>query len=127
MNHVRYVFLDDRARTIFDDWPRVAEDTARILRSETGRDPNDPGPDALVSELSDASEEFQAIRAQHDVRLPAVGTHRFHHPRVGTLDHVFVAGALRADPGLTLLLATAEPGSPSEAALRQVVPRAVAD
>ena len=43
-NHVRYVFLDDRARDFFDDWPAVAHDTARILRSEAGRDPHDPGP-----------------------------------------------------------------------------------
>jgi len=126
-NQVRYVFLDERARTFFDDWTRVAQDTARILRSETGRDPSDPAPTALVAELSEASEEFPAIWAQHDVRLPAIGTHRFHHARVGTLDLVFVSAALRADPGLTLLLATAEPGSPSEAALRQLVPQDVAD
>ena len=37
-NHARYVFLDDRARDFFDDWPAVAHDTARILRSEAGRD-----------------------------------------------------------------------------------------
>jgi hypothetical protein len=32
-------------------------------------------------------------------------------------DLAFEAAALRADPGLTLLLATAEPGTPTEAAL----------
>ena len=126
-NHVRYVFLDERARAFFDDWPLVAQDTARILRSETGRDPEDPGPAALVDEMSEASAEFRAVWSQHDVRLPAIGTHRFHHPRVGTLDLVFVSAALRADPGLTLLLATAELGSPSEVALRQLVPQALAD
>src|SRR4051812_46493640 len=36
-NHVRYVFLDDRARRFFDDWPAVAHDTARILRSDSTR------------------------------------------------------------------------------------------
>ncbi|MFL5842500.1 MAG: helix-turn-helix domain-containing protein [Thermoleophilaceae bacterium] len=126
-NQARYVFLDGRARAFFDDWPLVAQDTARILRSEMGRDPEDPGPAALVDELSAASAEFRAAWSRHDVRLPATGTHRFHHPRVGTLELVVVSAALRADPGLTLLLATAEPGSPSEAALRQLVPQAVAD
>src|SRR3954471_23713935 len=113
-NHARYVFLDERARTFFDDWPRVAQDTARILRSETGRDPDDPEPAALVKEVSAASPEFRAVWAQHDVRLPAIGTHRFRHPRVGRLDLVFVSAALRADPGLTLLLATADAGSATE-------------
>jgi transcriptional regulator with XRE-family HTH domain len=119
-NHVRYVFLDDRSRDFFDDWPAVAHDTARILRSEAGRDPRDPGPEELVEELSQTSAEFRAVWAQHDVRLPAAGLHRFHHPLVGNLDLVFEAAALRADPGLTLLLATAEQRSPTEAALQRL-------
>jgi len=114
------VFLDDRAQSFFDDWPAVAHDTARILRSEAGRDPHDPGPAELIQELSQTSAEFRAIWSQHDVRLPAAGSHRFHHPLVGDLDLVFEAAALRADPGLTLLLATAEQGSPTDAALRRL-------
>ena len=119
-NQVRYVFLDDRARSFFDDWPAVAHDTARILRSEAGRDPHDPATAELIEELSRSSAEFRAIWSQHDVRLPAAGSHRFHHPLVGDLDLVFEAAALRADPGLTLLLATAEQGSPTDAALRRL-------
>jgi transcriptional regulator with XRE-family HTH domain len=119
-NHVRYVFLDDRARSFFDDWPAVAHDTARILRSEAARDAHDPGPAELIEELSQTSAEFRAIWSQHDVRLPAAGLHRFHHPLVGQLDLVFEAAALRADPGLTLLLATGAEGSPTEAALHQL-------
>jgi hypothetical protein len=119
-NHVRYVFLDERARTFFDDWPAVAHDTARILRSEGGRDLHDPGLAELIEELSRTSAEFKAVWSQHDVRLPAAGLHRFHHPLAGELDLVFEAAALRADPGLTLLLATAEEGSPSETALRRL-------
>src|SRR5256885_11716556 len=49
-DHVRYVFLDDRARDFFDDWPAVAHDTARILPSEAGRDPHDPGPAELIDQ-----------------------------------------------------------------------------
>ncbi len=119
-NHARYVFLDERARNFFDDWYAVAHDTARILRSEAGRDPHDLGPRELIEELSAASEEFRRIWAQHDVRLPATGRHRFKHPRVGPLDLEFEAAALRAEPGLTLLLATAEAGSPTERAMRRL-------
>lgn len=116
-NHVRYVFLDDRARAFFDDWDAVARDTARILRSESGQAPDDPGPAELVDELLARSAEFRTVWSEHDVRLPAAGRHRFHHPRLGLLDLAFEAAALRADPGLTLLLATAEPGSATRAAL----------
>ena len=114
------MFLDDRARSFFDDWPAVAHDTARILRSEAGRDLHDPGPARLIEELSHTSAEFRAVWSQHDVRLPAAGLHRFHHPLVGDLDLVFEAAELRADPGLTLLLATGAEGSPTEAALHQL-------
>jgi transcriptional regulator with XRE-family HTH domain len=119
-NHVRYVFLDDRARSFFGDWLAVARDTARILRSEAARDAYDPGPAELIEELSQASAEFRAIWSQHDVRLPAAGLHRFHHSLVGDLDLVFEAAELRADPGLTLLLATADVGSATETALRRL-------
>ena len=116
-NHVRYAFLDPRARAFFDDWPAVAHDTARILRAEAGRDPLDPRSAALIDEMLEASADFRAVWAQHDVRLPAAGRHRFHHPEVGTLDLVFESAALRADPGLTLLLATPDPDSPTATAL----------
>src|SRR4051794_35165018 len=121
-NHPRYVFFDDRSRDFFDDWPAVAHDTARILRSEAGRDLHDRGPAELIEELSQTSAEFRDVWSQHDVRLPAAGLHRFHHPLVGMLDLVFEAAELRADPGLTLLLATADEGSPTEAALRRLDP-----
>jgi MmyB-like transcription regulator ligand binding domain len=119
-SHPRYVFLDDRSRNFFDDWPAVAHDTARILRSEAGRDLHDPGPAELIEELSQTSAEFRAVWSQHDVRLPAAGLPRFHHPLVGQLDLVFEAAELRADPGLTLLLATAVEGSTTEAELHQL-------
>jgi transcriptional regulator with XRE-family HTH domain len=119
-NHARYVFLDERARTFFDDWSAVAHDTARILRSEAGGDPDGSGLAELIEELLGASDEFRAAWTQHDVRLPASGRHRFRHPLVGDLDLVFEAAALRADPGLTLLLATPDAGSPTEAALRRL-------
>jgi len=119
-NHARYVFLDDRARDFFDDWPAVAHDTARILRSEAGRELDDPTAAELIEELLQTSPEFRAVWSQHDVRLPASGRHRFHHRVVGDLDLVFEAAELRADPGLTLLLATTETGSPTEAALHRL-------
>jgi transcriptional regulator with XRE-family HTH domain len=121
-NHARYVFLDERARDFFENWEAVAHDTTRILRSEAGRDPSDPAPGELVDELAAASGEFRSIWAQHDVRLPATGRHRFNHPRAGVLELEFEAAALRADPGLTLLLATAEAGSPTDAALQRLRP-----
>jgi transcriptional regulator with XRE-family HTH domain len=119
-NQVRYVFLDDRSRRFFDDWEAVAHDTARILRSEAGRDPHNARPQELINELLSVSDDFRTFWARHDVRLPASGRHHFHHPKVGPLDLIFEAASLRADPHLTLLLATAEPQSATDAALHRL-------
>lgn len=120
-NHVRYVFLDERARRFFDRWEAAAYDTARILRAESGRDPHDPGPAELIDEMLERSPEFREVWEAHDVRLPSAGLHRFHHPVVGTLDLAFEAATLRADPHLTLLLAAPEPGPENEAAMRRLL------
>lgn len=122
-NHIRFTFLDARARDFADDWGAVARDSLRVLRSEAARDPQDPGAAELIQEMLDRSAEFRAMWAEQDVRLPAAGLHRFRHPRAGLLELAFEAATLRADPGLTLLLATAEPGSPTEAALNQLASR----
>jgi hypothetical protein len=45
------------------------------------------------------------------------GTKRLRHPAVGDLDLRFETMELPADPGLALLLYTAEPGSETEQAL----------
>jgi transcriptional regulator with XRE-family HTH domain len=119
-NHVRYVFLDDRSRRFFDDWEAVAHDTARILRIEAGREPRDARPHELIDELLTVSDDFRTFWARQDVRLPASGRHLFYHPEVGPLDLIFEAASLRADPDLTLLLATAEPDSTTDAALAQL-------
>ena len=46
------------------------------------------------------------------------GVKLFHHPDVGDLDLSYEAMQLAADPGLQFVGFTAEPGSPSDDALR---------
>jgi hypothetical protein len=50
---------------------------------------------------------------------------RLCHPVVGRLQLTYEAMDLPTDPGLTLLAATAEPGSPSEDALKLLASWAV--
>jgi hypothetical protein len=54
----------------------------------------------------------------HDVRRHATGEKHFVHPVVGALDLHFEGTRLMSDPGLSLLLYSAEPGSPTADALR---------
>ena len=100
-NHVRYVFLDDRARTFFDDWAAVAHDTAQLLRSEAGRDPHDPSPAELIEELSAASAEFRDVWAQHDVRLRATGRHHVHTTSTTPTSATSISSSKQPLSGLT--------------------------
>jgi transcriptional regulator with XRE-family HTH domain len=117
VNIARFVFLNPQARTFFLDWQRAANDTVAILRTEAGRNPHDRALTDLVGELSMRSDEFRTRWAAHNVRLHRSGLKDIHHPVVGDLHLMFEALDLPADPGLSLVVYTAEPASPSQDAL----------
>jgi transcriptional regulator with XRE-family HTH domain len=116
-NNARFVFLNPRATDFYVDWERAADDIVAILHAEAGRNPYDKGLTDLIGELSTRSETFRTRWAAHNVRFHRTGFKQLHHPVVGHLDLAFEAMELPADPGLTLLAYTAEPGSPSQDAL----------
>jgi len=112
-NLARYCFLDPSAEDFYPDWEQAADTTVAILRTEAGRDPHNRALTDLVGELATRSDAFRTRWARHDVRHHHTGVKRFRHPVVGNLTVGFNATELPADPGLTLTVYTAEPGSPS--------------
>lgn len=112
-NIARYTFLDAAGRRFHPDWASVADICVAILRTEAGRSPHDRQLHDLVGELSTRSDEFRTRWGSHDVRHHGTGTKRFHHPVVGELTLAYEGLELAAEPGLTLTIYTAEPGSPS--------------
>jgi transcriptional regulator with XRE-family HTH domain len=117
-NVARFVFLSPRAREFFPDWEGVASDLVANLRTEAGRNPHDRGLQDLVGELSTRSQEFRSRWAAHHVRQHQTGRKRLHHPVVGDLELTYEVLALPADPGLSLVVYGAEPGSASQDGLR---------
>ncbi|WP_086739873.1 helix-turn-helix transcriptional regulator [Streptomyces glaucescens] len=117
-NLARFNFLDPASRRFYPDWERAADVAVAILRTEAGRDPHDKGLHDLVGELSTRSDEFRTRWGAHDVRHHGTGTKRFHHPAVGDLTLAYEGLEMAAEPGLTLTIYTAEPGSASEEGLR---------
>ena len=113
----RFVFLDPRAHDFYADWDRAARETVAVLRAEAARDPDDRDLSDLVGELSTKSEEFRTLWATHNVRLHNSGVKRLHHPVVGDLSLTYNGLDLAADPGLTIFVYMAEPGSKSEESL----------
>ncbi len=119
-NLARFAFLDVRSRGLWVDWEKAAWDTVAILRAEAGRNPYDRALSDLVGQLSTRSDEFRVRWATHDVKFHRTGTKQFHHPLVGDLTLAFESLELPADPGLSLLTYSAEPGSASEQALDEL-------
>jgi len=117
-NIARFNFLDPRARDFYPDWHGAADVSVAIVRTEAGRDPYDKSLQDLVGELSTLSEEFRRRWGAHNVRHHGSGTKSFRHRIVGDLTLAFEGMELAGDPGLTLTVYTAQPGSPSDDNLR---------
>jgi transcriptional regulator with XRE-family HTH domain len=117
-NVARFLFLSPRAREFFPDWEGVANDLVASLRTVAGRNPHDRGLQVLVGELSTRSQEFRTRWAAHNVRQHQTGRKRLHHPVVGDLELTYEVLALPADPGLSLVVYGAEPGSASQDGLK---------
>jgi transcriptional regulator with XRE-family HTH domain len=116
-NTARFVFLDPHATEFFRDYDKAANDTVALLRAEAGRDPYDRDLSDLIGQLSTRSEEFRRRWAAHNVRIHTSGVKLLHHPVVGDLDLPFESFPAPADPSQSLLIYTAEHGSPTADAL----------
>jgi len=117
-NNARFLFLDPAAREFYSDWERQAQDVVAMLRTEAGHSPHDKALSNLIGELSTRSENFRTWWAAHNVRFHRTGVKRFRHPVVGDLTLTFEALDLAADSGLRISAYTAEPGTPSDDALK---------
>ncbi|UKA60444.1 helix-turn-helix transcriptional regulator [Arthrobacter sp. FW306-2-2C-D06B] len=117
-NQARFIFLDPRGRDFAPDWDRAANECVAMLRAAAGRDPHDRQVSDLIGELSTRSDEFRIRWAAHNVHQHKSGTKRIHLPSVGDLTLDFEVMELIADPGLTFITFSAEPGSPSHDALQ---------
>lgn len=117
-NLARFNFLDPASRRFYPDWDQAANVAVAILRTEAGRNPHDKELHDLVGELSTRSDEFRTLWGAQNVRHHGTGTKRFHHHTVGDLTLAYEGLDMAAEPGLTLTIYTAEPGSLSEEALR---------
>ncbi|MFG2971065.1 MULTISPECIES: helix-turn-helix domain-containing protein [unclassified Streptomyces] len=116
-NLARFTFVDPRARQFWRDWDEVADDLTAQLRAAAGASPSDRALTDLAGELSTRSDTFRELWARHDVRAHGRGTKRFRHPVVGALELRYDLLHLAAEPGLTMIAYTAEPGTASHDSL----------
>jgi len=120
-NMVRWMFLDPGARQVYPDWPDIAAQLVAILRVAGGQDTADTRLSELVAEMSAKSTDFARLWADRQLFQHTHGPKRFHHDAVGTLTVNYETMHLPADPGLFVIVYTADAGSPSEAKLRELI------
>lgn len=121
-NFARWRFLGVpaafRLRCEVPDAGELGEAIASGLRRAAARYPADPDLATLVAELRAGSDEFAALWGSTDVREDAAGTRKtLRHTTVGEIT-VSCDGLDIPDTDQRVVIYTADPGSPSEEALR---------
>ncbi|GGO64044.1 helix-turn-helix domain-containing protein [Nonomuraea cavernae] len=81
---VRFVFTDSRARAVYPDWERVADELVAVLKLESSRD--DPHVSHLADELTVVAGAPFADRLAAPAGPPSpTGVERLTHPEAGEL------------------------------------------
>lgn len=126
-NIARFTFLDERADEFYPDWEVFADVTVAILRTEAGRDPHNKELHDLIGELSTRSAEFRTRWGGHNVRHHGTGFKTFRHPVVGEMTLAYEGMEMESEPGLSITIYAAEPGSPSADRMRLLASWAVSE
>ncbi len=118
-NTVRAAFLAPDMRKLYRDWESMTAKAVAFLRSVVAGHDDDPSITTLIGELSMGSERFRTLWAKHDVKVRDEGVTKFQHPLMGPLDLRYQKFVL-PESGHLLVTYHAEPGGPSEGALRML-------
>ena len=119
-NFVRLLFTDPRLRSLYPEWEELARAVVSYMRMEAARKPDDPRLAELVGDLSIRDAQFRQWWAGTHVAVKRRGTRRYDHPAVGEITLDWDALTSDAEPDQQLVVFTAEPGSRSEQALREL-------
>src|SRR5438270_825220 len=119
-NFMRLLFTDPRMRTLYPDWEELARSVVSYMRMEAARKPDDPRLAELVGDLSIRDDQFRQWWVGTHVAVKRRGKRRYTHLIVGEITVEWDALTSDAEPDQQLIVYTAEPGSPSEQALREL-------
>jgi len=126
VNMIRSLFTSDGAEAFLNTEAGAAFARSQVadLRAAVARYPDDPSIAALAAELVAASRPFATWWAEHDVTSPRTMRRTLRHPEHGTIE-VDCQVLLVPERDQRVILYVAEPGTPSAAALREIVSASV--
>ncbi len=119
-NLARFAFLDPFSREYLPDWGDIADQVVASLRWEVARSPLDEDLSDFIAELATAGDEFTRRWESQNVATNRPGSKRVNHPVVGPMTLNYASMEIQGSNGLFFSTFTAEPGSPSEEALREL-------
>jgi hypothetical protein len=107
-------------RALYADWDSVAVTAVSQLRMEAARYPDDPRLAKLVGELSMQDPQFSNWWAARSVATLSTGRKTLIHPEEGELVLDWDTLVKADDAEQSLVVWTAEPGSPSHEGLQRL-------
>lgn len=120
VNSVLSLLVDPSERVFHAEWEGLAARSVGLLRGMADTQSEDARLAALVDEGSRNSAMFREFWERRDVTRVGDGTHRLRHPLVGELTLLYLRLPLVGTDGQSIFLYSAEPGTPSAAAMRQL-------
>lgn len=120
-NRLMSMFLNPAEHDRYGDWELSTAQLVAVIRARLGTHAHDPRFQRLVEQLSEHSERFRMLWANHDVTDRDDSPAHLYYEHIGAVsldrEHLPVSGA----HDQTLVIYYAPPGSPNAAALRQLL------
>lgn len=116
-NLTRYLFLHPVGRRLYQPWEETVAASVAHLRAVAGADPDSPELTALVGELLIKSPDFARLWERYEVAERGGGSKTYDHPKVGLMTLDFEVMQLGRTGGVRMVVYSAEPGGPDEAAM----------
>jgi transcriptional regulator with XRE-family HTH domain len=114
-NLLRWMLLDDEARTLYKDWPMVVSQQVGVLQLEASAHPNDPAMEAFVGELATKSPDFRTWWSTPNPQGRTAGRKTFIHPVVGEVLIDWEAFIIPGNEGQTMFVNTPADAAAEEA------------
>ncbi|HEY5834835.1 hypothetical protein [Streptomyces sp.] len=120
LNLTRMLFRDPRTRLLYPHWAHETVLEAAELRQAADSHPDDLTLTALIGELCASDDHFATLWPHTAGQTRAFGVRHFLHPTAGPLELAYESIQSPDESGVSILVFSAEPDSPSERALREL-------